>query len=77
MKSLITILLGLYGSWHFTDIASDSSLQRILATVVVAIESADAELTHAGDTVYVDENSSGSWEVLGTVRQACLTFKRD
>ena len=31
MKSLMSILPGLYGSWHFTDLASDSSLQRVLA----------------------------------------------
>ena len=31
----------------------------------------------AGDTVYFDENSKGTWEVLQTVRKAYLTFKRD
>ncbi len=30
----------------------------------------------AGDTVYFDENSKGTWEVLETVRKAYLTFKR-
>ena len=30
----------------------------------------------AGDTVYFDENSLGTWEVLETVRKAYLTFKR-
>jgi len=30
----------------------------------------------AGDTVYFDENSRGTWEVLETVRKAYLTFKR-
>lgn len=30
-----------------------------------------------GDTVYFDENSKGTWEVLETVRKAYLTFKRD
>ena len=49
----------------------------MVATVVVEIELADAELAHAGDTVYFDENSKGTWEVLETVRQACFTFKRD
>ena len=37
MKSLITILLGLYGSWHFTDLASDSSLQKVLAPLGVVV----------------------------------------
>ena len=37
MKSLIVILLGLYGSWHVTDLASDSSLQRVLAPLGVVI----------------------------------------
>ena len=31
----------------------------------------------AGDTVYFDENSKGTREVLETVRKAYLTFKRD
>ena len=31
----------------------------------------------AGDTVYFDKNSKGTWEVLETVRKAYLTFKRD
>lgn len=30
----------------------------------------------AGDTVYFDHNSRGTWEVLETVRKAYLTFKR-
>lgn len=30
----------------------------------------------AGDTVYFDENSKGTWEVLATVRKTFLTFKR-
>jgi len=31
----------------------------------------------AGKTVYCDNNSKGTWEVLETVRTAYLTFKRD
>ena len=31
----------------------------------------------AGDTVYFDENSKGTWEVVQTVRKAYLTFKRE
>ena len=31
----------------------------------------------AGDTVYFDENSCGTWEVLETARKTYLTFKRD
>jgi len=30
-----------------------------------------------GDTVYFDNNSKGTSEVLETVRKAYLTFKRD
>lgn len=30
----------------------------------------------AGDTVYFDENSRGTWEVLETARKTYLTFKR-
>lgn len=30
----------------------------------------------AGDTVYFDENSKGTWEVKETVRKAYLTYKR-
>jgi len=31
----------------------------------------------AGDTVYFDNNSKGTWEVLETVRKAYLTYKRE
>lgn len=31
----------------------------------------------AGDTVYFDNNSEGTWEVLETTRKAYLTFKRE
>lgn len=30
-----------------------------------------------GDTLYFDNNSKGTWEVLETVRKAYLTYKRD
>lgn len=30
----------------------------------------------AGDTVYFDENSCGTWEILETARKTYLTFKR-
>jgi len=30
-----------------------------------------------GDTVYFDDDSKGTWEVLDTVRKASLTFKRN
>ena len=30
----------------------------------------------AGDTVYFDENSRGTWEILETARKTYLTFKR-
>lgn len=30
----------------------------------------------AGDTMYFDENSNGTWEILETTRKAYLTFKR-
>ncbi|MEM7361060.1 MAG: cupin domain-containing protein [Pseudomonadota bacterium] len=31
----------------------------------------------AGDSVYFDENSKGTWEVLETTRKVYLTFKRE
>lgn len=37
MKSLIFILIGLYLSWHYTDLASDSSIQNALAPLGVFI----------------------------------------
>ncbi|MFT4768599.1 MAG: putative cupin superfamily protein [Glaciecola sp.] len=30
----------------------------------------------AGDTLYFDDNSRGTWEVIETVRKAYLTYKR-
>ncbi|MEM6774717.1 MAG: cupin domain-containing protein [Pseudomonadota bacterium] len=30
----------------------------------------------AGDSVYFDENSRGTWEILETARKTYLTFKR-
>ncbi|ANO53352.1 cupin domain-containing protein [Woeseia oceani] len=32
---------------------------------------------NAGDTVYFDENSKGTWEILETTRKTYLTFKRE
>ena len=40
-------------------------------------ENGDTVDIKAGDTVYFDNNSKGTWEVLETVRKAYLTFKRD
>jgi uncharacterized cupin superfamily protein len=31
----------------------------------------------AGDTVYFDNNSKGTWEVIETVRKAYLTYRRN
>ena len=31
MKSLLVILLGLYGSWHFIDLSSKNSMQNVIA----------------------------------------------
>lgn len=31
----------------------------------------------AGDTVYFDENSCGTWEIIETCRKTYLTFKRE
>ena len=40
-------------------------------------EDGDTIDIRAGDTVYFDNNSKGTWEVLETVRKAYLTFKRE
>ena len=37
MKSLIIILIGLYSSWHFTDLSSESSLYSIVAPIGVFV----------------------------------------
>jgi len=39
-------------------------------------ESGETFDIRAGDTVYFDENSRGTWEVLETARKTYLTFKR-
>lgn len=37
MKSLMIILAGLYGSWHFTDLSSASALYRVFAPFCVFV----------------------------------------
>lgn len=37
MKSLVIILLCLFVSWHYTDLASESVMKNMLAPVVVFI----------------------------------------
>ncbi len=37
MKSLLIIILGMAGSWYFTDIESDSMLSGVLAPIGVGI----------------------------------------
>jgi len=44
---------------------------------VLTSESGQVTEIKAGDTVYFDNNSKGTWEVLETVRKAYLTYKRD
>ena len=40
-------------------------------------ENGDLFHTRAGDTLYFDANSKGTWEVLETVGKAYLTYKND
>ncbi len=37
MKSLLIIIIGITGSWYFTDIESDSTLSGVLAPIGVCI----------------------------------------
>lgn len=37
MKSLLIIVIGLFASWHFTDLSSDSTLYSVLAPLGVFI----------------------------------------
>ena len=55
------------------------AIKQVKNVAGIPCEELDAwALCHkAGDTVYFDHDSKGSWEVLETVRKAYLTFKRD
>lgn len=37
MKSLIVILIGLFVTWHYTDLSSDNAFQSVLLPILVFI----------------------------------------
>ena len=37
MKSLLIILIGLYASWHYTDLSSENSVYSVLAPLGIFV----------------------------------------
>ena len=64
------------GIW--TRLVMDAELSTFLkGKAIFHPENGDAIHIEAGDTLYFDANSKGTWEVLETVRKAYLTYKND
>ena len=64
------------GSW--TRLVMDAEISSFVAGhALFHAENGETVDIKAGDTVYFDNNSKGTWEVLETVRKAYLTFKRE
>ncbi len=64
------------GTW--TRLVMDAEISSFVAGhALFHPENGETVDIKAGDTVYFDNNSKGTWEVLETVRKAYLTFKRD
>lgn len=62
MKSFLIILAGLFLSWYFTDLSSDSSFQNILAPIflfVFLIALAIWLILKAGFGKRIDDNDFG------------------
>ncbi|MEH6549605.1 MAG: cupin domain-containing protein [Pseudomonadales bacterium] len=64
------------GIW--TRLVMDAEISTFLKGKAI-FHPAQGEPIHidAGDTVYFDANSEGTWEVIETVRKAYLTYKND
>jgi len=64
------------GSW--TRMIMDAEISTFVAGHCLFHPEDGAKIDiKAGDTVYFDDNSRGTWEVLETVRKVYLTYKRD
>ena len=64
------------GTW--TRLVMDAEISSFVAGhALFHPENGETIDIKAGDTVYFDNNSKGTWEVIETVRKAYLTFKRD
>ena len=63
------------GTW--TRVVMDAEISSFVAGhALFRPDEGDTIDIRPGDTVYWDNNSKGTWEVLETVRKAYLTFKR-
>ncbi|GAB5413567.1 MAG: cupin domain-containing protein [Congregibacter sp.] len=64
------------GTW--TRQIMDAELSTFVkGHAIVHHENGETYDIHAGDTVYFDEKSCGTWEILETSRKTYLTFKRE
>lgn len=64
------------GTW--TRQVMDAELSTFLrGKAIFHPEQGEAIHIDAGDTLYFDANSKGTWEVIETVRKAYLTYKND
>ncbi|MCP4044843.1 MAG: DUF861 domain-containing protein [Gammaproteobacteria bacterium] len=64
------------GTW--TRLVMDAEISTFVAGhAIFHPEDGESIDIRAGDTVYFDNNSKGTWEVLETARKVYLTYKRD
>lgn len=64
------------GTW--TRTIMDAEISSFLkGKAIFHPEDGDPIHIDAGDTLYFDANSKGTWEVIETVRKAYLTYKND
>ncbi|MFV1872496.1 MAG: hypothetical protein ACMZ64_04090 [Oleiphilus sp.] len=68
MKSLIIIMIGLYGSWHFMDISSEHALYAALCPILFILFLISAALwlvTKAGFDRRTSKRDGGSFFDIG------------
>ena len=64
------------GKW--TRLVMDAEMSTFLTgKAIFHPEEGEPIIIDAGDTLYFDANSKGTWEVIETVRKAYLTYKNN
>ena len=77
VKSVADIAASELEDWGSVELPISEQVSQLRGRVINEHpDDGEAIEIRAGDTVYFDENSKGTWEVLETVRKAYLTFKR-
>ena len=61
-----------HGRFHHPEMST-----FLMGKAIFHPEEGEPIIIDAGDTLYFDANSKGTWEVIETVRKAYLTYKND